>query len=144
MSAELAAYRQKFTKAGLTLQCLGPLPIEKMPKFFQGLDILIVPSRTTPSWKEQFGRVIVEAEACGVLVLGSDSGEIPKVINAANRIFREGDNEDMASVINYWLHRMQSLEERLHIRQTMAKKALDNYSDIVLAEKFFTNLVKSL
>ncbi len=144
LCSEVKAYEQKLARAGWTFQYLGPLAKKDMPKFFQGLDILVVPSRTTAFWKEQFGRVIAEAEACGVLVLGSDSGEIPKIINAANRIFKEGDYEDMAFVINYWLDHMQSPMERLHIREAMAKKALDNYSDQVLAEKFFTNLANSL
>jgi glycosyltransferase involved in cell wall biosynthesis len=45
-----------------------------------GLDALILPSRTTARWKEQFGRVIIEAQACGVPVIGSDSGAIPEVL----------------------------------------------------------------
>ena len=42
-----------------------------------------MPSRTLPNWKEQFGRVIIEAMACGVPVVGSDSGAIPDVIGDA-------------------------------------------------------------
>ena len=38
-------------------------------------------SLTTPSWKEQLGRVALEAMACGLPVIGSDSGEIPNLIN---------------------------------------------------------------
>lgn len=144
LSSEVKAYGQKLTRAGWTFQYLGPLAKKDMPEFFQNIDILIVPSKAKSSWQEQFGRIIVEAEACGVLVLGSDSGDIPKIINAANRIFKEADNEDMAFVINYWRSHMQSPEERLHVRQVMAKRALETYSDQVLAEKFFTNLANSL
>ena len=50
-----------------------------------------MPSRTRPNWKEQFGRVIIEAMACGVPVIGSDSGEIPHVIGDAGLVFSEGD-----------------------------------------------------
>jgi len=53
------------------------------------LDALVLPSRTRPNWKEQFGRVLVEAMACGVPVIGSDSGEIPHVIGDAGLIFPE-------------------------------------------------------
>jgi len=35
--------------------------------------------------------VLVEAMACGVPVVGSDSGEIPHVIGEAGLIFPEGD-----------------------------------------------------
>ncbi|HZK65991.1 MAG TPA: glycosyltransferase, partial [Chloroflexota bacterium] len=56
-----------------------------------GMDILVLPSLTRPNWKEQFGRALVEAMACRVPVVGSDSGEIPNVIGDAGLVFPEGD-----------------------------------------------------
>ena len=41
------------------------------------MDVLVLPSHTTPRWAEQFGRVLVEALWCGIPVVGSSSGEIP-------------------------------------------------------------------
>jgi L-malate glycosyltransferase len=69
-----------------------------MPSAYAQLDVLVLPSRTTPTWKEQFGRVIVEALWCNVPVVGSDSGEIPHVIEltGGGLIFREGDPEMLA------------------------------------------------
>lgn len=58
-------------------------------------DILILPSLTTSKWKEQFGRVLVEAMASGVAVIGSSSGEIPNVIGDAGLVFKEGDCKDL-------------------------------------------------
>ena len=46
----------------------GQMPSTQMPVFFRQLDILVVPSLTRPDWKEQFGRVLVEAMACGTPV----------------------------------------------------------------------------
>ena len=66
-----------------------PLPSSQMPTYYHQLDVLVIPSRTRPNWKEQFGRVIVEAMACGVPVIGSDSGEIPNVIGDAGLVFPE-------------------------------------------------------
>ncbi len=66
------------------------IPSSQMPAYYHQLDALVVPSRTRPNWKEQFGRVLVEAMACGVPVIGSDSGEIPHVIGRAGLIFPEG------------------------------------------------------
>ncbi len=68
-----------------------PVPSTEVPSAMHQLDCLVVPSRTTPSWKEQFGRILVEAMACGVPVVGSDSGEIPHVIGDAGLVFPEGD-----------------------------------------------------
>ena len=67
-----------------------------MPAFYRSLDAVVLPSRTTPGWKEQFGRVLVEAMACRVPVVGSDSGEIPHVIGDAGLIFPEGDVATLA------------------------------------------------
>jgi glycosyltransferase involved in cell wall biosynthesis len=55
------------------------------------LDLLVLLSRTTRRWKEQFGRVLVEARASGVIVVGSDLGEIPRVIGDGGLMFPEGD-----------------------------------------------------
>jgi quercetin dioxygenase-like cupin family protein len=62
-----------------------------VPSRLAQLDALVLPSLTRPNWKEQFGRVLVEAMACGVPVVGSDSGEIPRVIGQAGLSFPEGD-----------------------------------------------------
>ena len=67
------------------------MPSAKIPAFLHEMDVVVVPSRTRPNWKEQFGRVIVEAMSCGVPVVGSDSGEIPNVIGDAGLTFAEGD-----------------------------------------------------
>jgi glycosyltransferase involved in cell wall biosynthesis len=71
----------------------GQVASTDMPARLRALDVLVLPSRTRPNWKEQFGRALVEAMACGVPVIGSDSGEIPQVIGDAGLIFPEGNVE---------------------------------------------------
>ena len=66
-----------------------------IPDYLNCMDVLVLPSHTTPTWKEQFGRVIIEAQACEVPVLGSDSGAIPEVIGKAGLIFKEKDIQDL-------------------------------------------------
>lgn len=72
-------------------EILPALPSTEVPSFYHSIDVLAAPSLTLPSWKEQFGRVLVEAMACGVPVIGSNSGEIAHVIGAAGLLFPEGD-----------------------------------------------------
>lgn len=69
----------------------GAISSDEMPGYLQNMDALVLFSRTLPNWKEQFGRVLVEAMACGVPVIGSNSGEIPSVIGDAGLIVPEGD-----------------------------------------------------
>jgi glycosyltransferase involved in cell wall biosynthesis len=70
-----------------------------VPGELRRLDALVLPSRTTPRWKEQFGRVLIEAMSCGVPVIGSSSGEIPNVIGEAGLVFPEGDVAALAAAI---------------------------------------------
>lgn len=91
---ELAALQQLAAALHILerVHFVGRVDSSAMPAFYRTLDVLVLPSRTTPRWKEQFGRVLIEAMACGVAVIGSDSGEIPHVIGAAGLIFPEGDS----------------------------------------------------
>jgi glycosyltransferase involved in cell wall biosynthesis len=61
---------------------------------------LALPSLTTARWKEQFGRVLIEAQACGVPVVGSDSGAIPEVIGKEGLIFPEGNARRLSDRLN--------------------------------------------
>jgi glycosyltransferase involved in cell wall biosynthesis len=74
-------------------------PHDVVARYYNCLDVAVVPSRTTPGWKEQFGRVLIEAMACGVPVVGSDSGAIPEVIAAARGglTFPEGNAGQLAT-----------------------------------------------
>lgn len=63
------------------------------------LNCLVLPSRSTPVWEEQLGRVLLEAMASGVPVIGSSSGAIPEVIGEGGLIFPEGDATALATAI---------------------------------------------
>lgn len=70
---------------------LRHVPSNQMPDLVRGLDAVALPSRTTGRWKEQFGRVLIEAMSTGVPVVASNSGEIPRVVGDAGLIVPEGD-----------------------------------------------------
>ena len=74
----------------------GPVPLTDLPAHMNAMDTLVLPSRTHVTWKEQFGRVLIEAGACGLPVVGSDSGAIPEVIGGAGLTFPEGDAAALA------------------------------------------------
>jgi glycosyltransferase involved in cell wall biosynthesis len=73
---------------------------DDMPAWMNAMDVLCAPSRTTAGWREQFGRMLIEAMACGVPVIGSTSGEIPHVLADAGIVAREGDVEDWRDAID--------------------------------------------
>jgi L-malate glycosyltransferase len=79
-------------------QLVGPIAHDAVADYIGSLDLLVLPSRTGKTWKEQFGRVIIEALSCEVPVIGSNSGHIPHLIETTGGgfVFREGDSEDLA------------------------------------------------
>jgi glycosyltransferase involved in cell wall biosynthesis len=74
----------------------GLLGRDDLWRFYRALNCLVLPSRTTVTWKEQFGGVLADAMAVGVPVIGSSSGAIPEVIGSAGLIFPEGDADALA------------------------------------------------
>ena len=67
------------------------VPHDDVPAYVNAMDLLCAPSRTTPTWREQFGRMLIEAMSCGVPVLASPSGEIPYVLGEAGILVPEND-----------------------------------------------------
>jgi glycosyltransferase involved in cell wall biosynthesis len=74
---------------------------EDMAAAYAGFDVLVLPSRTTSTWAEQFGRALVEAMWCGVPVVGSNSGEIPWMIGSlgGGLVVPEGDVSALREVL---------------------------------------------
>jgi glycosyltransferase involved in cell wall biosynthesis len=71
----------------------------RMPAFLNAMDVLCAPSQTTARWREQFGRMLIEAMACGVPVLASRSGEIPHVVADAGILLPEDDVDGWAAAL---------------------------------------------
>jgi glycosyltransferase involved in cell wall biosynthesis len=110
----------------------GTLRSNDMPAYLGQLDVLVVPSRTLPSWKEQFGRILVEAMSCEVAVIGSDSGEIPNVIGSAGLVFPE----DNVNALRKHLLALQQDPELLNrLRQAGRQRVLDHYTQEQIASK---------
>ncbi len=75
-------------------------PSVEMPRFYKSVDVLVLPSRARPNWMEQFGRVLIEAMACGAVAVGAESGEIPHVIGDAGRTFAEDDAAGLRAILD--------------------------------------------
>lgn len=84
---------------------------EQVPEVMQRLDALILPSRSVPEWREQFGRVLIEAMASGVPAVGSTCGEIPNVIGRDDLVFPEGDTEALARILERLMRDLGYWEE---------------------------------
>jgi glycosyltransferase involved in cell wall biosynthesis len=104
-----AKLRALAERLGLAAQVtwLSQVAHRDLPAWYAAMDVFVLPSRQVRrsglywwvpvAWKEQFGRVLVEAMACARPVIGSDSGEIPFVIGDAGLTFPENDVEELAA-----------------------------------------------
>ncbi len=104
------------------------------------MDVMVVPSLTRPFWKEQFGHVIIEAMACEVPVIGSDSAEVPNVIGEAGIVTREGDADALRAAL---AGLAADPERRRQLGQAGRRRVLDNYTHDRLAKRlveFFRSL----
>jgi glycosyltransferase involved in cell wall biosynthesis len=90
----------------------------EVPRYLNAMDVLCAPSQTTAHWREQFGRMIIEAFACGVPVIGSDSGEIPQVVGNAGVLVAESD-------VSLWAGKIGELVENLPLRSELSRTGLE-------------------
>lgn len=99
LKEELEEWSQ--SRADLNVEIRAAYNHHEVGRVFSAIDLMVLPSRTTPTWKEQFGRVIIEAMACGTPLIGSDSGAIPELIKrtGGGLVFRERDAADLAAKI---------------------------------------------
>lgn len=93
--------RQLVVERGLSdrVTFAGSRSGEALADFYRSLDVLAVPSLATPSWIEQFCRVAVEAMACGVPVVATDSGALPEVVGDAGVIVPAGDASALGAAL---------------------------------------------
>jgi glycosyltransferase involved in cell wall biosynthesis len=98
-------------------------------------DVLVLPSRTVWNWKEQFGRVLIEAMACETPVVGSDSGEIPNVIGNAGFIFHEGEADGLAACL-------RRLMDNSSLRETLGRRGRERVLERFSFEKIARRTVE--
>ena len=96
---QLRNYLEETSKNHKNIIVLPMQKSEDLAYYYKLMDVLVLPSKTTKSWKEQFGRVLIEAMACGTKLIGSNSGAIPEVIDDYGTIFKEGDIDDLKNSI---------------------------------------------
>lgn len=108
---------------------INHLEQHELPVFLHHMDALVLPSITTTRWKEQFGRVLVEAMACKVPVVGSSSGEIPTVVGDAGFIFEEGNAKALSESLDT-LIRDETQREKMALKGLNRVKEMYTWSAV--------------
>ena len=106
--------------------------------FFQALDLFVLPSKEIPGvWKEQFGHVLIEAMACGVACVGSDSGAIPEVLGDNMLTFPAGDVPALTE-------RLSSLIVSAEIGHRMRERVLRHFTNHAVAAQWAAFILSRL
>jgi len=107
---------------------------QDVPRELQQMDVFVLPSLTRPNWMEQFGRVLIEAMACETPVIGSSSGEIPRVIDDAGLIFPEGNVHELRARIRQLL---DDQELYSHLATKGRQRVLEHYTQERIAQQIY-------
>jgi glycosyltransferase involved in cell wall biosynthesis len=112
---------------------------DKIANYMRALDVFCLPSHTKHNWKEQFGRVLIEAMASSTNIVGSSSGEIPQVIDETGLIFREADVSDLTA-------KLQKLADdpalRIQLREAAFTRVSQKFTQQKVAEQFIEFFAK--
>ena len=109
----------------------GGLPSDQVANLWPDLDVLVMPSQASDSFRESNGQVLMEAMANEVAVLGTDSGVIPELIGDAGLVVPAGDAPALAAALD----RLSDHATRRALAQTARARALRLYSDDAIAER---------
>jgi glycosyltransferase involved in cell wall biosynthesis len=116
------------------------VPHDDVPRYINLMNCLVLPSETDMQfktltaigWKEQFGHVLIEAMACQVPVVGSDSGEIPHVIKDAGLIFPEGNVVALSDCLAKLIDQPELARD---LAQRGHNRAMTHYTNLALAKQ---------
>ena len=123
----------------------GAVPHEAAPIELSKFDVLVLPSRSIATWKEQFGHVIIEAMAMGIPVIGSSCGEIPHVIDRDDLVFPEGNPVALAEILKRaicdrnWLEQMGNYGiervEKYYSHERIAQRLIEQWQKLITVSR---------
>lgn len=127
------------------------VPHDEVVNYINLMNTLVLPSEvtynlknlTSVGWKEQFGHVLIEAMACKIPVVGSNSGEIPHVIGDAGLVFSEGNSQALADCL---LQLIKKPDLAANLAEFGYQRVMDKYTNKALAKQqfeFYQELVNS-
>lgn len=72
---------------------------QDLAALYRRMHVMLVPSRSTTRWVEQFGRVVTEGRANGAVPVAYACGSLPEVVGATGIVVAEGDHDAMAAAV---------------------------------------------
>ena len=121
----------------------GSLDLQSTADAYRGFDVVLVPSKATDHWREQFGRVVIEAAATGVPVIATRSGELPFLVNSLGEgwIVEEEDAAAMADILETLCADRESL---IGIGHRLRQSAEEKYSDRTIVDQLVETFTEAV
>jgi glycosyltransferase involved in cell wall biosynthesis len=107
------------------------------------LDVVVMPSRTTPRWIEVTPRAALDAMAHGIAVVGSAAGAIPETLADAGVVVPEEDVTTLSETLQR-LHDDPAEHQRLGAAGR--RRVMDAFTDAAIAERtlgFWRDLLRA-
>lgn len=112
----------------------GYIPQQEVPKHMRAMDCYVLGSKSRDDWIDTFPRTLVQAMACEVPVVVSDSGSLPFQVQDAGLVYAEGDISGLRA-------HLMTLAEDTDLRRTLAERgstqSVERFGQRALAEGFF-------
>ena len=84
---------------------------DALAKFYADAHVVLTPSRSTRTWVEQYGRMAIEAQAAGAVVVGYRSGSLPEVVGDSGVLVAEGDVASLVAAVKHAANRWAELRK---------------------------------
>ena len=132
MREQIEDLKQKKTW-GERIVLTGSVSMDEVPSYMRAMDCFVLGSKTMPHWIDTFPLVTVQAQACGVPVIGSDAGAIPWQLGESALIFPEGDREKLKELV-----RLYAMDESLRLQYAKAgrQRSLENFCTRGMTQNF--------
>lgn len=112
-----------------------------MPGIYRSADIFVAPSKSTLTWMEQYGTMLLEAQAAGLAIVTTNSGGIPENVGDAAMLVKPGDNQAITHSLKTFIinsrirneFKIKSRYRAIHVHDIHigAKKLADLYATIL-------------
>lgn len=115
----------------------------EMPSVYQDADIFVAPSQPMPTWQEQYGMMLLEAQASGLPIVTTRTGAIPENIGDAALLVDSGDVTGLVTAIKKFILNPE-LREKYGARAR--KRAIEIHDRAIGAKKLsalYTRVLQS-
>lgn len=117
---------------------------KNMPKVYQEADIFVLPSKTSKTWEEQYGMVLVEAMASGLPIIASQTGAIPEVVGDCGYLVEKGDVAGMTKQLINLINDAKLRGKIGRMGRVRAEKYFDRKKTAKKIEKIYENISSSI